>query len=234
MQYSMKRLLQVGLLGLLAALAMSSAGCKTRPKNVTALPGSEARAGGTDLPAGKPLPSGGNTGNGFAGTSPGARPYNPNNTGPGVDLPPATDGIDKPIGNTPLPTGGFGEGRTEDRETLKANVVYFEYDKSAVKKSEQIKVAAVAEYLKSHPDALLTVEGNCDERGTEGYNLALGERRALAVREALLNLGVPAASVSTVSFGEARPADPAQTDAAYAKNRRAEFVLLPANAGAVR
>jgi peptidoglycan-associated lipoprotein len=62
----------------------------------------------------------------------------------------------------------------------------------------------------------------------------LGERRALAVREALLNLGVPAASVSTVSFGEARPADPAQTDAAYAKNRRAEFVLLPANAAAVR
>ncbi len=233
----MKRLLQVGLLGLLAALAISSAGCKTRPKNVTALPGSEARAGGTELPAGKPLPSGGNggnTGNGFTGTSPSPRPYVPPSTGPGVDLPPDTTGIDKPIGNTPLPAGGFGEGRTEDRETLKGNVVYFEYDKSAVKKSEQIKVAAVAEYLKSHPDALLTVEGHCDERGTEGYNLALGERRALAVREALLNLGVPAASVSTVSFGEARPADPAQTDSAYAKNRRAEFVLLPANAAAVR
>lgn len=234
----MKRLLQVGLLGLLAALAISSAGCKTRPKNVTALPGSEARAGaGTELPAGKPLPSGGNTGNpgnGFTGTSPGTRPYVPPSTGPGVDLPPDTTGIDKPIGNTPLPAGGFGEGRTEDRETLKGNTVYFEYDKSAVKKSEQIKVAAVAEYLKSHPDALLTVEGHCDERGTEGYNLALGERRALAVREALLNLGVPAASVSTVSFGEARPADPAQTDSAYAKNRRAEFVVLPANGAAVR
>jgi peptidoglycan-associated lipoprotein len=233
----MKRLLQVGLLGLLAALAISSAGCKTRPKNVTALPGSEARAGGTDLPTGKPLPSGGNggnTGTGFAGTSPNTRPYVPPSTGPGVDLPPDTTGIDKPIGTTQLPAGGFGEGRLEDRETLKGNVVYFEYDKSAVKKSEQIKVAAVAEYLKSHPDALLTVEGHCDERGTEGYNLALGERRALAVREALLNLGVPAASVSTVSFGEARPADPAQSDSAYAKNRRAEFVLLPANAAAVR
>jgi peptidoglycan-associated lipoprotein len=233
----MKRLFQVGLVGLVAALALASAGCKTRPKNLTALPSSEGRAGsGTDMGVGKPLPptQGGNTGgNAFNGVPSNARPYNPNPNPNGTDLPPVTN-LDPNRGNTALPTENLIDGRREDREMFRGNTVYFEFDKSAVKKSEQAKVAAVGEYLKSNPDSRLQIEGHCDERGTEGYNLALGERRALAIRETLLNLGVPAANVTTVSFGEARPADPSQNDAAYAKNRRGEFILLVPSGSPVR
>lgn len=223
----MKRLLQVGLLSLVAAVALTSAGCKTRPKNITALPGSEGKSG-AGLPAGQPLPPGGNNaGGGNTATGPGNR-YNPNpNPGGPVDLTPTTPANpDALTNNNELPTGNIRDGKREDREMFKGNTVYFDFDKSAVKKSEQAKVAAVAEYLKANPTSALEVEGHCDERGTEGYNLALGERRALAIRDVLLSLGVPAGSVTTVSFGEARPADPAQNEGAWSKNRRGEFVLL--------
>ncbi len=234
----MKRLFQVGLVGLVAALALASAGCKTRAKNLTALPSSEGRGGSsTDLPGGKPLPptqGSSGTGNAFNPVPPTGRAYNPNGIPTGVDLNAGANTLDPNRGNTALPSDDLGDGRREDREMFRGNTVYFEYDKSAVKKSEQAKVAAVAEYLKSNADSRLQIEGHCDERGTEGYNLALGERRALAIRETLLNLGVPAANVTTVSFGEARPSDPGQNDAAYAKNRRGEFVLLVPNGSVLR
>lgn len=237
----MKRLLRVGFLGLLAALALASSGCKSRPKNITAIPGSEGRgAGSTDLSQGTPLPPSTNPnpgGLGNGGTIPtGGTRYNPNAGGPGIDLPPSNPGP-RPdeSGNTALPAGNIRDNMREDTEMFRGNTVYFDYDKSAVKKSEQAKVAAVAEYLKANPTSKLEVVGHCDERGTEGYNLALGERRALSIREVLLNLGVSSANVTTVSFGESRPADPAQNDAAYAKNRRGEFILLtPIDAAPVR
>jgi peptidoglycan-associated lipoprotein len=231
----MKRFLHLGILGLLAALALSSAGCKKGPKNITALPTSEARGGmTTELTPSNPIaPSPGSTGLGQGNQG---RPYNPNgvNTAP-IDL--QNDPNRNAFNNanndgTPLPTDPFSG--IEDREALRGNSVYFDFDKAAVRKGEQVKVVAVAEYMKANPGHKLQVEGHCDERGTEGYNLALGERRALSVREALLNLGVSAANVTTVSFGEARPADPAQNDSAYAKNRRAEFVVILPQGGAVR
>lgn len=240
MQHTMKRLLHVGFLGLLAALALASSGCKSRPKNITAIPGSEGRGGtSTDLTQGNPLPptvGGGNTGGSSTGVpTPGPR-YNPNTGGTGIDLPPVTNPGPGPDsdGNTALPPGNIRDGMREDIEMFRGNTVYFDYDKSAVKKSEVAKLAAVAEYLKANPSSKLEVAGHCDERGTEGYNLALGERRALSIRESLLNMGVSSANVTTVSFGEARPADPAQNDAAYAKNRRGEFILLTPIAAPVR
>ena len=72
----------------------------------------------------------------------------------------------------------------------------------------------------------LTVEGNCDERGTEQYNISLGDKRALAVREYLANLGVDPQRIHTVSLGESKPVDPGHDESAHAKNRRAEFILL--------
>jgi peptidoglycan-associated lipoprotein len=233
MQHTMKRLLHVGFLGLLAALALASSGCKSRPKNITAIPGSEGRGGtSTDLTQGNPLPptvGGGNNGGSSTVLPPsqGTR-YNPNQGGTGIDLPPVTNPGPGPDadGNTALPLGNIRDGMREDTEMFRGNTVYFDYDKSAVKKSEVAKLAAVAEYLKANPSSKLEVAGHCDERGTEGYNLALGERRALSIRESLLNMGVSSANVTTVSFGEARPVDPAQSDAAYAKNRRGEFILL--------
>ena len=72
----------------------------------------------------------------------------------------------------------------------------------------------------------LRVEGNCDERGTEKYNLSLGERRALAVREYLANLGVDSRQVVTVTYGDAKPAVEGHNEAAWSKNRRDDFILL--------
>ena len=90
---------------------------------------------------------------------------------------------------------------------------------------EKPKVAAVADYFKAHSLDALEIEGHCDERGTEEYNRALGEHRALALREELIRLGIDASRIETVSFGEDRPAEPGHDESAYRKNRRGEFVL---------
>ena len=83
----------------------------------------------------------------------------------------------------------------------------------------------VADYLKKNPKAKLQIEGHCDERGTAEYNMALGERRATAVMTYLVSLGVSKAALSTVSFGKEKPLDPGHDEGAWAKNRRAHFVL---------
>jgi peptidoglycan-associated lipoprotein len=87
-------------------------------------------------------------------------------------------------------------------------------------------VTAVADHLKANATAAVEVDGHCDERGTEEYNRALGERRALAVREELILMGVDGQRVVTKSFGEDRPIDPGHDESAWKKNRRAEFILL--------
>ena len=113
-----------------------------------------------------------------------------------------------------------------DRVHFKSETVYFDFDRSVVKASEKGKVETVANYFKDHPTEKLQIEGHCDERGTEEYNRALGERRALAVREYLVNLGVAADRIFTLSWGEDKPADPGHDEAAWSKNRRGEFILL--------
>lgn len=115
---------------------------------------------------------------------------------------------------------------TEDPAALAAYTVYFDFDSSVVKSSEQGKVAAVADTLIQSPSEAVRIAGNCDERGTEGYNLALGERRALALRDALIAAGVNANNIDTISYGEERPVDPNHDEVAWAKNRRGEFILL--------
>lgn len=115
---------------------------------------------------------------------------------------------------------------TEKAAALAAYVVHFDFDSSVIKSSENGNVQAVASYFQNNPSVGIRVDGHCDERGTEGYNDALGERRASALREALLGLGVPANRVITQSFGERMPVDPGHDEAAYAKNRRGEFIVL--------
>lgn len=103
--------------------------------------------------------------------------------------------------------------------------VRFDFDKSEVKEGGRKTCGVVADYLKKHPQAKMLIEGNCDERGTAEYNMALGERRATAVLTYLVSLGVPKAALSTVSFGKEKPLDPGHDEGAWAKNRRAHFVL---------
>jgi peptidoglycan-associated lipoprotein len=125
----------------------------------------------------------------------------------------------------PLPDPKDRASWTRDREIFKKDIVYFDFDSSAIKGSEKKKVAAVADYLKAHPDNAVEVEGHCDERGTEEYNRSLGERRALALREELARVGVNPMLIDTVSYGKDHPAMPGHDEAAYRKNRRGEFLL---------
>ena len=132
----------------------------------------------------------------------------------------------------PAPIGGGDlatfnpDDMAQDRAALATETIYFEYDSATIKSGEQSKLDAVAAALKADPSAKLLIEGNCDERGTEEYNRSLGERRALAAREALANAGVDAGRVATRSYGEDKPADTGHDESAWAKNRRDEFVLL--------
>ena len=112
-----------------------------------------------------------------------------------------------------------------DREIFQAYTVHFDYDSSVIKSEEKSKLSTVADYIKAHPMDALEIEGHCDARGTEEYNRSLGERRALALREELILLGVEASRIDTVSYGEDRPAATGSDDAAYRKNRRGEFLL---------
>lgn len=111
-------------------------------------------------------------------------------------------------------------------DILQAQTIHFEYDKSAVRSSDESKLEEVAKYMKSNPTHALRVEGNCDERGTEEYNRSLGERRAQAAREFLAKLGVEPGRVVTISYGQDRPVEPLHNDAAWSKNRRDDFVVL--------
>jgi peptidoglycan-associated lipoprotein len=126
----------------------------------------------------------------------------------------------------PLAERSKRENMREDREAFKANTVYFDFDSAVVKKSEHSKIDKVASALKAQPTACVEIEGHCDERGTEEYNRALGERRALAVRDYLIQSGLAGDRIFTISYGEDKPAVPGHNEAAWAKNRRAEFILL--------
>lgn len=129
-------------------------------------------------------------------------------------------------------TGGFAQNGPDihkdwirDHEIFKSDTVHFAFDSSVVKPDEKSKVQAVADYLKANQMTAVEIEGHCDERGTEEYNRSLGERRALALREQLVSLGIDPSRVDTVSFGKDRPADPGHDESAWKQNRRGEFAL---------
>lgn len=108
------------------------------------------------------------------------------------------------------------------------HVVYFAFDSAELDEEAQSRLRRAADWL-SRPEnrtIIFRVEGHCDERGTEEYNLALGDRRANAVKEFLMSLGIAAERIQTISFGESRPADPGHDERAWALNRRAEFIYI--------
>ena len=200
----MTSLKHVGL-AVAALMAATSTGCKTKPKNITPIPGGNASVAG----AGSLL--------------------NRDNSGTlngGGDV--VT--IDE-SGNIGLSDLEEFENMLMDRDALAAQTVYFELDRSEIHPDDLGKVEAVAGILSQDAQNKVLIEGHCDERGTEEYNRALGERRALSVRDALSGLGVSADRIRTMSFGEDRPADPELNDAAYSRNRRGEFVLLKPKPG---
>ncbi len=105
--------------------------------------------------------------------------------------------------------------------------IQFDYDSSKLTSDARAKIKGNAEWLKANPSVNIQIEGHCDARGTTEYNLALGERRAKAVKDYIVTLGVATGRVSIISMGEEKPLVAGETEAAYAKNRRGNFVPFP-------
>lgn len=104
--------------------------------------------------------------------------------------------------------------------------IYFDFDKSNIRQDQRARIEKNAAYLKQNLDARLRIEGNCDERGTSEYNMALGERRALSAKKYLVNLGVHEDRMHTISYGEEKPLLRGHDEYSWAQNRRDDFVLV--------
>ncbi len=208
----------VSLLTVVTVVSFSSTGCRKALDKTTQIPGRGGTVGLTERPAGardtdlpntSPLPGGGLRGDALGGDRTGGTPLA---TVPESGIP---------------PTGTDFSDWNQDRETFKDQTVLFDFDKSIVKASEVPKLEEVARRMKADfVGKALRIEGHCDERGTEEYNRALGDRRALSVREKLVQLGVDASILPTISYGEEHPADPGHNEPAWRKNRRGELILL--------
>lgn len=109
--------------------------------------------------------------------------------------------------------------------TSELQTAYFEFDKFSLTSQARAVLNNNAAWLKNHPEVFVQLEGHCDERGTQEYNQALGENRAIAVKKYLVTLGIDAERLFTISYGETMPADPGHNEDAWAKNRRVEFKI---------
>ena len=201
----MKTMKMIYPLAFALAVMIAATGCKHQPLGVTPM-----RRGIVPPPI-EPPPS-------TMGNNPSGPQINPN---PDV----TSQGIEAANPN-------LFEGMIEDTNALASYTVHFRYDSAAIRDSEKANLQAVASALASDPATKLLVTGNCDERGTEEYNRALGERRALAAREALAKLGLDPMRVRTISYGKDQPVDTGHDEAAWKKNRRDEFILLHPNPNA--
>jgi peptidoglycan-associated lipoprotein len=110
-------------------------------------------------------------------------------------------------------------------EDIKLDNIFFEYDKYDLTAGSKSTLSANARIMMEHSNFSILIEGHCDERGTEEYNLALGEKRALAARDYLVGFGIAKDRISVISYGEEKPVDPRHNEQAWAKNRRAQFVV---------
>jgi len=112
----------------------------------------------------------------------------------------------------------------EGRTTGPMLPVYFDYDKDAIRADQKSRMETDATYLKANPNAVVAIEGNCDERGTNEYNMALGDRRANSAKKALAKMGVNVSNLTTISYGEEKPLNFGHDELAWSQNRRDDFV----------
>ena len=130
----------------------------------------------------------------------------------------------KPLEGSVETKPGAADPRKDPASPLSKRSIYFDYDSTEVKDDYRPVIEAHAAYLIAHKDVKVTLQGNTDDRGSREYNLALGQRRAEAVRKALSVLGVGEAQLEAVSFGEEKPRAVGETEQDYAENRRADIV----------
>ena len=159
-----------------------------------------------------------------------AKPAPPPTTGGTTGTPPPgpPQPVEEPtvVPPMPLPEDAIGSKSLDDlNRDSPLSPAFFALDSSELDSTAQTVMQQNAAVMKKYPTWQITIEGHADERGSAEYNLALGERRALAARDYLVSLGIPATRVRTVSYGKEFPFDPARTEEAYAKNRRAHIVI---------
>jgi peptidoglycan-associated lipoprotein len=132
--------------------------------------------------------------------------------------------VAEPVAPVPSDTGATASTGDSSAE-LRTTPIYFGFDDYTLTSEAQSTLTAMADGMKANKSAVIQIEGHCDERGTVEYNLALGERRAQSVKNFLTQLGVEAARLSTISYGEEKPVAQGHAEDSWAKNRRAEFVV---------
>ena len=126
----------------------------------------------------------------------------------------------------PVPTPPPGPSISQQAfQEFQNQDIYFDFDKYDLRTDARTTLDRKASFLNQNSSVRVQIEGHCDERGTNEYNLALGERRANAAKQYITTAGVSAARMSTISYGEERPLDPGHNEAAWARNRRAHFVI---------
>jgi peptidoglycan-associated lipoprotein len=146
----------------------------------------------------------------------------------GSGLPPPPQPVNEPVPVPPEPVAEdtIGSKSLDDlNRDSPLKPLFFELDSADVSGEGQQILQANASIMKKYPAWQITVEGHCDERGTAEYNLALGERRALAAKNYLVSLGIPADKIRVVSYGKEFPFDPGHDEGAWSQNRRAHFVI---------
>lgn len=127
----------------------------------------------------------------------------------------------------PIPAAKDEQSATNQERRWEGVAVYFAYDRSTIGAAERPKLETLADFLDQHPNYKVIIEGHADNRGSDEYNRGLSERRALAVKEYLVDLGVTAERLQTIAYGEDKPAVPnATSETQHANNRRVEFVFL--------
>jgi peptidoglycan-associated lipoprotein len=147
---------------------------------------------------------------------------------PPAQLPPAPGESTTAPESGPPPANGPAPGTEAHFKSVMngRDVIYFDTDKYDIDSDDAAALRQQAQYLLQYANIRATIEGHCDERGTREYNLALGERRANAAKNYLVSLGVPAARLTTISYGKERPVALGSTEEAWAQNRRAVTVVL--------
>jgi len=106
------------------------------------------------------------------------------------------------------------------------NMIHFDFDKYFIREDAMSVLEANASWLRKYTTVKILLEGHCDERGTEEYNLALGEKRSKSTMDYLISLGIPAERIKIVSYGKSQPIDPGHNEIAWQKNRRAQFIII--------
>lgn len=130
------------------------------------------------------------------------------------------------VGSTDINQGDANTmGDSDSGKAMGMETIYFKYDSFEIDSDGKAALNTNAEILKANPSVKIQVEGHCDQRGGIQYNIALGEKRANTVRDALKKAGIDSGRVATISYGKERPVDSAMSEGAFGKNRRANFVL---------